>query len=206
MRQAWATVRELIAATHAERKAELDAGRVDTVFQVGDRVLSRTDLSKLRPRWDGRFTPPARPSPRSFAPALPRRMRCSATANVSRPKPFFERSWPRQPRGTAAGAGGPGLLSGRGRGGEHEAELLAAGGCAALCAVWSSGGSARPPTTSGCGRRKWLAAKKRWRTTTAVAERVTKTLPTCEKPRARQRRAIVSPTEPTSVVQHHRAQ
>ena len=43
MRQALATVRELIAATHAERKAELDAGRVDTVFQMGDRVTVRVD-------------------------------------------------------------------------------------------------------------------------------------------------------------------
>ena len=99
MRQAWATVRELLAATHAERKAELDAGRVDPVFQMGDRVLSRTNIGKLRPRWDGPFTAPARPSPSAYILALPRRMRCSATANVGRPKPFFERSRPRQPRG-----------------------------------------------------------------------------------------------------------
>ena len=50
--QAWATVRELLAATHAERKAKLDAVRVDTVFQVGDRALSRTDIDKIRRRWD----------------------------------------------------------------------------------------------------------------------------------------------------------
>ena len=58
-------------------------------------------LGKLRPRWDagdGPLTPPARPSPRSYTLALPRRMRCSATANVSRPKPF-ERSGRRRPRG-----------------------------------------------------------------------------------------------------------
>jgi hypothetical protein len=36
------TVRELLAAAQAERKATLDAGRVDTVFKVGDRVLLRT--------------------------------------------------------------------------------------------------------------------------------------------------------------------
>ncbi len=37
------TVREqLLAAAQAEQKAKLDAGRVDTVFQVGDRVLLRT--------------------------------------------------------------------------------------------------------------------------------------------------------------------
>ena len=42
------------------------------------------------------------------------------------------------PASPGAGAGGPGLLSGRGRGGEHEAELLAAGGCAASWA-WLPG-------------------------------------------------------------------
>ena len=36
------TVRELLAAAQAERKAKLDAGRIDTVFKVGDRVLLRT--------------------------------------------------------------------------------------------------------------------------------------------------------------------
>ncbi len=34
------TVRELLVATQTEQK--LDAGRVDTVFKVGDRVLLRT--------------------------------------------------------------------------------------------------------------------------------------------------------------------
>jgi hypothetical protein len=29
-------VRELLAAAQSERKAKLDAGRVDTVFKVGD--------------------------------------------------------------------------------------------------------------------------------------------------------------------------
>ena len=55
-----ATVLDLLAAAQAERKAKLDAGRVDTVFKVGDRVLLRTkelldaaDIGKLRPRWDG---------------------------------------------------------------------------------------------------------------------------------------------------------
>jgi hypothetical protein len=40
-----------------ERKAKLDAGRVDTVFKVGDPVLLRTkelldaaDIGRLRPR------------------------------------------------------------------------------------------------------------------------------------------------------------
>ena len=58
-----ATVRELLAAAQADRKANLDAGRVDTVFQVGDHVQLRTkellddaNIVKLRPRWDGPFT------------------------------------------------------------------------------------------------------------------------------------------------------
>ncbi len=58
-----ASVRELLAAAQAARKAKLDVGRVDTVFKVGDRVLLRTkelldaaDIGKLRPRWDGPFS------------------------------------------------------------------------------------------------------------------------------------------------------
>ena len=60
MRAMETAVRELLAAAQAERKAKLDAGRVDTVFKVGDRALLRTkepldaaDIGKLRPRWDG---------------------------------------------------------------------------------------------------------------------------------------------------------
>ena len=70
MRAMEAKGRELLAAAQAERKAKLDAGRVDTVFKVGDRVLLRTkelldaaDIGKLRPRWDGPFTVTACPSP-----------------------------------------------------------------------------------------------------------------------------------------------
>jgi hypothetical protein len=33
------TVRELLAAAQQERNAQLDAGRVDTVFKLGDLVL-----------------------------------------------------------------------------------------------------------------------------------------------------------------------
>ena len=36
MRSIEATVRELLATTQAASKAKLDAGRVDTVFQMGD--------------------------------------------------------------------------------------------------------------------------------------------------------------------------
>ena len=65
-------VRELLAAAQAEQKAKLDAGRVDTVFKVGDRVLLRSkellyaaNIGKLRPRWEGPFmvTPCRAPSP-----------------------------------------------------------------------------------------------------------------------------------------------
>ena len=55
-------------------------GRVHKVFQVGDRVLSRTDIGKLRPRWDCPFTAPPRPSPPAYTLELPRRMRCGPTA------------------------------------------------------------------------------------------------------------------------------
>ena len=48
---------KLLAAAQAESWIKLDAGRVDTVFQVGGQVLLRTkelldasDVSKLRPR------------------------------------------------------------------------------------------------------------------------------------------------------------
>ena len=54
------TVRELITAAQAACKVKLAAGRVDTVFKVGDQVLLRSkelldaaDIGKLRPRWDG---------------------------------------------------------------------------------------------------------------------------------------------------------
>jgi hypothetical protein len=59
------TVRELLAAAQAERKAELNAGRVDTVFKVGEWVLLQTkgllehaDIGELRPRWDGQARSP----------------------------------------------------------------------------------------------------------------------------------------------------
>ena len=75
MRELTRTVRELLAATQAERKARLDAGRVDTVCKAWDRVLLRTkelldaaDIRgrhPLRPRWDGPFTITACPSPKA---------------------------------------------------------------------------------------------------------------------------------------------
>ncbi len=87
-----------MAAAQQERKAKLDAGRVDTVFKVGDRVLLRTkellnaaDIGKLMPRWDGPFTVTACSSPNAYTLALPPRMQCSRTVNVDRLKPFHER-------------------------------------------------------------------------------------------------------------------
>jgi hypothetical protein len=124
MRATEATVRELLAAVKEERNTKLDAGRVDTVFKVGDRVLLRTkelldaaDIGKLRPRWDGPFRVTACPSPNAYTLALPRQMRCSPTVNVDRLKPFSERAG-------AAPAPGPVTVSGVGQEGEHEVELL----------------------------------------------------------------------------------
>ena len=104
-----ATVRELLAAGQAERKAKLDAGRVNTV------LLDSADIGKLRPRWDGPFTVTACPSPNAYTLALPRKMRCSPTVNVDRLKPFFARA------GTPPA---PGPVSDAGQEGEHEVELL----------------------------------------------------------------------------------
>jgi hypothetical protein len=122
MRAMEATVRELLAAAQAARKAKLDAGRVDTVFRIGDQVLLRTkelldtaDIGKLRPRWDGPFTVVACPSPNAYTLALPRKMRCSPTVNVDRLKPYYER---------AGEAPAPGPVSDVGQEGEHEVELL----------------------------------------------------------------------------------
>ena len=122
MREVEAAVRALLMEAQTACKAKLDTGRVDTVFKVGDQVLLRTkelldaaDIGKLRPRWDGPFTVLASPSPNAYTLALPRKMRCSATVNVDRLKPFFA-------RGDAAPPPGP--VSDRGQEGEHEVELL----------------------------------------------------------------------------------
>ena len=116
------TVRELLTAAQAARKAKLDTGRVNTVFKVGDRVLLRTkelldaaDIGKLRPRWDGPFTVTACPSPNAYTLELPHKMRCSPTVNVDRLKPYFARADAIPP---------PGPVSDAGQEGEHEVELL----------------------------------------------------------------------------------
>jgi hypothetical protein len=91
----------LLPEAQAARKAQLDAGRVDTVFKIGDKVLLRTkelldaaaaDIGQLRPRWDCPFTVLACLSPNAYTLALPLKMRCSATINVDRLKPFLARS------------------------------------------------------------------------------------------------------------------
>ena len=63
MQEIKATVLERLAAAQADRKAKLDAGRVDTVFKAGGgcccgppSCIDATDIGKLRPRWDGPFT------------------------------------------------------------------------------------------------------------------------------------------------------
>jgi hypothetical protein len=122
MRELELSVRELLAAAQRERKVKLDAGRVDTVFKVGDQVLLRTkelldaaDIGKLRPRWDGPFTVQACPGPNSYTLALPRKLRFSSTVNVDRLKPFHER---------VGAPPAPGPVSDLGQEGEHEVELL----------------------------------------------------------------------------------
>ena len=113
-------MRKLLAAAQADQRD--DAGGVDTVFQVGGRVLLRikellhaADIGKLRPRWEGPFTVTACPSPNAYTHALPRRMRCSPTVNVDRLKPFFER---------VGAPPAPGPVSDPEQEGEHEAKLL----------------------------------------------------------------------------------
>ncbi len=98
MRTMELTVLELLAAVQQACKVKLDAGRVNTVFKVGDRVLLRTkelldaaDIGKLLPRWDGPFTVTGCPSPNAYTLALPRRMLCCPTVNVDRLKPFHAR-------------------------------------------------------------------------------------------------------------------
>ena len=92
-------VAALLHAAQQERKAALDPGRVDTVFQVGDQVLLRTrelldaaEVGKLRPRWEGPFPVAALAGPNTYTLALPKRFKCSPTVNVDRLKPYFRRS------------------------------------------------------------------------------------------------------------------
>ena len=92
-------VRALIHAAQQERKATRDRGRVDTTFQVGDKVWLRTkelhdgaEIGKLQPRWDGPFSVMAMAAPNTYTLALPPRLRCSPTVNVERLKPYHARA------------------------------------------------------------------------------------------------------------------
>ncbi len=134
-------MRELLARAAAQaaraRKSKLDAGRVDTVFKVGYRMLLRTKeldaadimmIGKLRPRWDGPLSVTAcRPGPNAYTLLLPSRPGlglgpgCSAVrqSTWTASSPFSSaRGWLRRPRGRC-------LKWGRRRApGEHEVELL----------------------------------------------------------------------------------
>ena len=115
MRTIQLTVHELLAAAQQASKMKLvaAAGRRDTVFKVGDRVLLRTkelldaaDIGKLRPRWDGPFTVTGCPSPNAYKLALPQR--CSPAQAL--------------PRAYRLSTGsGPGVGRDPGQEGEHEA-------------------------------------------------------------------------------------
>ena len=122
------TVRELLRAAQLDPKAKVDAGRVDTVFQVGDQVMLRTkklldvaDIGKLRPWWGGPFEVTAKPSPNlnAYTLALPARMLCSRTINVYRLKAYH-----RGTRGSLWGRASqpPGPVDDAGQEGEFEVE------------------------------------------------------------------------------------
>jgi hypothetical protein len=65
------------------------AGRVVTVFKVGDQMLLQTkelldsaDIGKLLQRWDCPFTVTTCPAPNAYTLALQLLMLCSHTVNV----------------------------------------------------------------------------------------------------------------------------
>jgi hypothetical protein len=92
----------LVMAAQAERKAKVDAGRVDTVFRMGDQPPTRCccgPRSCSTPRISASYAQggmgpsrsrPARrsPSPNAYTLALPRKARCSPTVRIDRLKPF----------------------------------------------------------------------------------------------------------------------
>ena len=105
-------VRALLHAAQRVRKEELDRGRVDTVFQVGDQVLLRTkelldaaEVGKLRPRWEGPFRVAALAGPNAYTLSLPRRFKCSPTVNVDRLKPYHSRPDRAPPQGPVSDPG-----------------------------------------------------------------------------------------------------
>jgi hypothetical protein len=72
-------------------------------------------MGKLRLLWEGPFAVTARPSPKARTLALPRKVRCSPTANADRLQPS---------RARADGPPAPGPVSDPGQEGEREAERL----------------------------------------------------------------------------------
>jgi len=122
MHEVETTVRALLMEAQAACKAKLDAGRVDTVFMVGDQVMLRTkelldaaEIGKLRPRWEGPFKVAALAGPNTYTLTLPRRFKCSPTINVDRLKPYHPRADRPDP---------PGPVSDPGQEGEHVVEQL----------------------------------------------------------------------------------
>jgi hypothetical protein len=115
-------VQPLLHAAQQERKAKLDAGRVDTAFHVRDLVLLRTkelldaaDIGTLRPWWEGPFIVAAVAGPNAYTLTLPRRFKCSPTVNVDRLKPYHPRAGRQDPPG-------PVMDSDQGQEGEHVVE------------------------------------------------------------------------------------
>ena len=164
-------MRELLAAAQAERKAKLDAGRIDTVFKVCDRVLLRTkelldaaESGKLRPRLDGPFTVTGCPSLNAYTLALPRKMRCHPTVNVDGLEPLFLRA------GTTPA---PGPVSDAVQEGEHQVMPVGArhdalpgtlaGSHVCLRRVVAGGGAGALPCT------RWRSTTPRPRATTPPA-------------------------------------
>jgi hypothetical protein len=159
------TVRELVAAAQQARKAKLDAGRVDTVFKVGGRVLLRTkellyDICKLWPRWDGPFTVTGAQAP------TPTRLRscggcgaaqrststcstCSPSTSVSTLHRLRAQC---RTRGTRASTRWTCCSTARRRW--------------VLRATSYGGAGTHQRMTSGCGRRSWCTARRRWLSTT----------------------------------------
>ncbi len=196
MRELTLTVRALLAAAQQERKAKRDAGRVDTVFKVGDRVLLRTkellgDLVLLRSRKDqgaarrrrrrrhwqaaaavGRplhrmAPPPSRPAPAPTPTHSPSHGGCSAARQSTSTGPDPSTTGSRPSTSGSTPRRPPARFRTRGR---RESTRWSCCSTArrhgASRATWSGGGATRRRRTSGCGRRSCCTARRRWPSTT----------------------------------------